>query len=294
MMSALTKTIVLIVTCLNVLGCLWLIWWTARRRPGEVAEGEVQDHVWDGDLRERNNPMPRWWLMLFYITIAFAPLYLLLYPGVGRGVLGWTQARQYREEMQSAQREYGPIYAAFAGRNVEQLAKDPKALALGHSLFANNCINCHGSDARGARGFPDLTDNDWLYGGDPKDIIQSITYGRQGTMPPLGPALGPQGIEEVTDYVLSLSGHVEPADKVAAGRGRFVMCAPCHGVDGKGNHMIGAPDLTADIWLYGGAPATINQTLMEGRRGKMPAHQWLGEDRIRLLAAYVYSLSHPQ
>lgn len=293
-MSALTKTIVLIVTCLNVLGCLWLIWWTARKRPGEVAEGEVQDHVWDKDLRERNNPMPRWWLILFYLTIAFGMLYFLLYPAVGGGVLGWTQARQYREEMQSAQNHYGPVYAAFAGRSIEELAKDPKAVALGRSLFANNCINCHGSDGRGARGFPDLTDNDWLYGGEPKDIIQSITGGRQGTMPPLGPALGPQGIEEVTDYVLSLSGHTEPADKVAAGQGRFVMCAPCHGPDGKGNHIIGAPDLTADIWLYGGTPATIHQTLMQGRQGKMPAHQWLGEDRIRLLAAYVYSLSHPQ
>jgi len=293
-MSTFMQAIVLIFTCLNVLGCAWLIWWTALKQPDEVAEGAVKEHVWDGDLRERNNPMPRWWLMLFYITIVFALLYFLLYPGVGRGVLGWSELREYKEEMQSAQRRYAPVYAAYAGRTLEDLARDPKALALGHSLFATNCINCHGSDGRGAPGFPDLTDNDWLYGGEPKDIVQSITFGREGMMPPIGAALGEQGVDEVIAYVLSLSGHTEPADKIEAGKARFAVCAGCHGADGKGNHAMGAPDLTADIWLYGGSPLTLHKTLMEGRHGKMPAHQWLGEDRIRLLAAYVYSLSHPQ
>src|SRR6516164_6417637 len=293
-MSPFMQAIVLIFTCLNVLGCAWLIWWTALKQPDEVAEGAVKEHVWDGDLRERNNPMPRWWLMLFYITIVFALLYFLLYPAVGRGVLGWSELREYNEDMQSAQRRYAPVYAAYAGRTIEELARDPKALALGHSLFATNCINCHGSDARGAPGFPDLTDNDWLYGGEPRDIVQSITNGREGTMPPIGAALGEQGVDEVIAYVLSLSGHAEPGDKVTAGKARFVVCAGCHGVDGKGNRAVGAPDLTVDIWLYGGSPATLRKTLMEGRHGKMPAHQWLGEDRIRLLAAYVYSLSHPQ
>ena len=293
-MSPFMRVIVLVFTCLNVLGCAWLIWWTALKQPDEVAEGAVKEHVWDGDLRERNNPMPRWWLMLFYITIVFALLYFLLYPAVGRGVLGWSEVREYNEDMHSSQRHYAPVYAAYAGRSIEELAREPKALALGHSLFATNCINCHGSDARGAPGFPDLTDNDWLYGGEPKDIVQSITNGREGTMPPIGAALGEQGVDEVIAYVLSLSGHAEPSDKVAAGKARFVVCAGCHGVDGKGNRAVGAPDLTVDIWLYGGSPATLRKTLMEGRHGKMPAHQWLGEDRIRLLAAYVYSLSHPQ
>ncbi len=293
-MSPLTMTIVGVVTILNVLACAWLIWWTARRRPGEVAEGEVQAHVWDGDLRERNNPMPRWWLILFFLTIIFALAYLLLYPGVIRGTLGWSEDRQYREEMQRAQRQYAPIYAAFAGRSIVELASDPKAIALGRSLFANTCINCHGSDARGAPGFPDLTDNDWLYGGTPDDIVKSITYGREGVMPPLGAALGAEGVEEVVDYVLSLSGHAEPADKVAAGKARFVLCAACHGPDGKGNPVIGSKNLTDDIWLYGGSGATLTRTVTEGRHGKMPAHQWLGDDKIRLLAAYVYSLSHPQ
>ena len=293
-MSPLTTTIVAVVTILNVLACAWLIWWTARRAPGEVAEGEVKQHVWDGDLRERNNPMPRWWLMLFFGTIVFALVYLLLYPGVIHGTLGWTEDRQYRDEMQRAQRQYAPIYAAFAGHSIVDLAKDPKAVALGRSLFATNCINCHGSDARGAPGFPDLTDNDWLYGGTPDDIVKSISFGREGVMPPLGAALGPQGVEEVVDYVLSLSGHTEPAGKVEAGKARFVLCAACHGPDGKGNPVIGSKNLTDDIWLYGGSAATLTKTVNEGRHGKMPAHQWLGDDKIRLLAAYVYSLSHTQ
>ncbi len=293
-MSPLMTTIVAVVTILNVLACAWLIWWTALRRPGEVAAGEVKEHVWDGDLRERNNPMPRWWLILFFLTIIFGLVYLLLYPGVIRGTLGWSEEREYREEMQRAQRQYAPIYAAFAARSVVELASDPKAVALGRSLFANTCINCHGSDARGAPGFPDLTDNDWLYGGTPDDIVRSITYGREGVMPPLGPALGPQGVEEVVTYVESLSGRPEPADKVAAGKARFVLCAACHGPDGKGNTAIGSKNLTNDIWLYGGSDATLRQTVTEGRHGKMPSHQWLGDDKIHLLAAYVYSMSHPQ
>lgn len=293
-MSPVTTTIVAVVTILNVLACAWLIWWTARRRPGEVAEGEIKEHVWDGDLRERNNPMPRWWLILFFLTILFAFAYFLLYPAVGRGTLGWSEERAYRDEMRLAQRQYAPVYAAFAGRSVVELARDPKALALGRSLFATDCINCHGSDARGARGFPDLTDNDWLYGGAPDDIVRSITYGREGVMPPLGTVLGEQGVDEVVDYVLSLDGRTEPADKVAAGRARFVLCAACHGPDGKGNPAIGSKNLTDDIWLYGGSAATLRKTVTEGRHGKMPSHQWMGDDKIRLLAAYVYSLSHPQ
>ncbi len=293
MSPALTLFIV-IGTSLNVLGCAWLIWWTARSRPDEVAKGEVIDHVWDGDLQERNNPMPRWWLILFWLTIVFCFIYFALYPGMGSfgGILGWSKQGQYQQEIASANKQYAPIYAAFSARDVVELSKDPKALALGHSLFLNNCINCHGSDARGAIGFPNLTDNDWLYGGEPQNIVDSITHGRQGMMPPLGAALGPQGVDELVAYVLSLSGREAPADKVEAGKARFVLCAACHGADGRGNQTIGAPNLTDDIWLYGGSSAAIRQTIMDGRHGQMPAHQWLGDDKIRLLAAYVYSLSH--
>ena len=292
-MSSTVSLFIAIFSVLNVIACGWLIWWTARSRPNEVDKGEIIDHVWDGDLQERNNPMPRWWLMLFYISIVFCFVYFLLYPGLGRfgGVLAWTGTGQYDAEMTSANERYGPMYAAFAGREVPELAQDPKALALGHSLFVNNCTTCHGSDGRGAAGFPNLADDDWLYGGDPAAIVQTITHGRQGTMPPLGSALGDAGTDEVIAYVLTLSGREAPADKAAAGQTRFVMCAACHGPDGKGNTALGAPNLTDDIWLYGGSPETLRKTLTGGRNGQMPAHEWLGEDKIRLLAAYVYSLS---
>jgi cytochrome c oxidase cbb3-type subunit 3 len=279
---------------LNVIGCGWLVWWTTRPRTNEVAKGEVIDHVWDGDLQERNSPLPRWWLILFFLSMAFCFVYLTLYPGLGtfRGLLGWSKESQYQQEMAAAKLKYDPIYASFAGREIVDLATDPRALALGRSLFANNCIACHGSDARGAPGFPDLTDNDWLYGGAPANIVESITHGRQGVMPPLGAVLGEQGVREVVSYVLSLSGREAPADEVAAGKSRFVLCAACHGADGKGNQDIGAPNLTDQIWLYGGSRAAITKSVVEGRLGKMPAHDWLGQDKIRLLAAYLYSLSH--
>jgi cytochrome c oxidase cbb3-type subunit 3 len=292
-MSGLMTTVIAVAAILNVLGCGWLIWWTARSRPNEAAKGEVIDHVWDGDLQERNNPMPRWWLMLFAISIVFCLIYFALYPSLGGlgGVLAWTKEKQYQAEMTRAQEQYAPIYAAFAGRDVADLAKDPQALALGRSLFQNNCIVCHGSDGHGATGFPNLTDHDWLHGGTPEDIVQSITGGREGIMPGLGAALGDQGVEEVMAYTLSLGGRAADPAKVEAGKTRFVLCAACHGVDGKGMAAIGGPNLTDDIWLYGGTPAAIRKSIVDGRHGQMPTHQWLGDDKIRLLAAYVYSLS---
>jgi cytochrome c oxidase cbb3-type subunit 3 len=295
-MSATLSIFIGVVTVLYVIGCAWLIWWAARAVPGEAAKGEVTGHVWDGDLQERNNPMPRWWLTLFFGTIVFCLIYFALYPALGgfAGALGWSKQKQYEQEMAAANARYAPIYAAFHDQDVPTLAKDPKALALGRSLFLNNCIACHGSDARGATGFPNLTDNDWLHGGEPSDIIESITHGREGVMPPLGSALGAQGVDEIVSYVISLSGRPAPEDKVAAGKARFVICAACHGADGKGNTVLGAPNLTDEIWLYGGSPDAIRETVTNGRHGKMPAHQWLGDDKIRLLAAYVYSLSHEQ
>jgi len=295
-MSSLTAGVVAVVTCLNVLACAWLIWWTARERPDEAPPGEVTEHVWDGDLRERNNPMPRWWLVLFFMTIVFCLIYFLLYPALGRfgGVLHWSAAGRYQKEMAQAQQQYGPVYAAFAGRPLTELARDPKALALGRSLFINTCAQCHGSDARGAAGFPNLTDQDWIYGGDPETIVQTITRGREGIMPALGPALGPQGVDEVVAYVESLSGRKVATQLAAAGKTRFALCAGCHGADGAGNQQIGAPNLTYDIWLYGGSDVALHKTVTEGRHGTMPSHRWLGDDRIRVLAAYVYSLSHPQ
>jgi len=294
MLTPTMSVVIAIVSIANVVACGWLIWWTARTRPGEVGKGEVGHHVWDGDLQERNNPMPRWWLILFFATIAFAFIYFMLYPALGTfgNSLGWSKAGQYEQEMAAANARYAPIYAAFAGRDIVDLAKDPKALALGHSLFANNCINCHGSDARGAIGFPDLTTHHWKWGGDPESLVQTITHGREGIMPALGAALGAQGVDEVEAYALSLSGRKEPADKVEAGKVRFTLCAACHGPDGRGNPVLGAPNLTDGVWQYGGSEAAVRQTITDGRHGQMPIHEWLGPDKIRLLAAYVYSLSH--
>lgn len=294
MLSHSLSLVIAIVSILNVAACGWLIWWTARKTPEETANAEVKNHVWDGDLEEGNNPMPRWWLWLFYLTIIFCLVYFLLYPALGTfgNLLGWSKAGQYEQEMAAAKSKYGPIYAAFAGRDIVDLAKDPPALALGRSLFANNCAGCHGSDGRGAVGFPNLTGALWRYGGDPDTLVKTITYGREGMMPPLGAALGEQGVQEVEAYVLSLSGRKEPPEKVAAGQARFGLCASCHGVDAKGNSAIGAPNLAAGVWLYGGSEAAIHETIANGRHDQMPVHQWMGPDKIRLLAAYVYSLSH--
>jgi cytochrome c oxidase cbb3-type subunit 3 len=293
-MSRFWSAFITILSIVNVLACGWLIWWTARSRPNEVDKGEVIDHVWDGDLQERNNPMPRWWLWLFYLCMIFSIVYFILYPSLGSyaGTLGWTQAGQYEAEVAAANEKYGPMYAAYAGREIPDLTQDPKALALGHSLFVHNCTTCHGSDGRGAVGFPNLTDDDWLYGGDPQTIEQTITNGRQGVMPALGSTLGEEGVEEVIAYVLSLSGRESDPGKLARGQTRFAVCAACHGADGKGTPALGAPNLTDDIWLYGGSEESIRQTIMGGRNGNMPAHaEWLGADKIRVLAAYVYSLS---
>ena len=208
MLTPTMSVVIAIVSIANVVACGWLIWWTARTRPGEVGKGEVGHHVWDGDLQERNNPMPRWWLILFFATIAFAFIYFMLYPALGTfgNSLGWSKAGQYEQEMAAANARYAPIYAAFAGRDIVDLAKDPKALALGHSLFANNCINCHGSDARGAIGFPDLTTHHWKWGGDPESLVQTITHGRGGQMPAWSERLDGATVKMLAVYVHQLGG----------------------------------------------------------------------------------------
>ncbi|UCE89297.1 MAG: cytochrome-c oxidase, cbb3-type subunit III [Pseudomonadota bacterium] len=283
-----------IITVGNILACYWLILWTGKPRPDEAAQGDVTGHTWDEDLQEYNNPLPRWWLWMFYITIVFGLGYLVLYPGLGgvAGQLGWTQASQYDEEMAAADQRYGPIFAAWAAKEIPTLARDADAMQAGQRLFLNYCATCHGSDAGGSRGFPNLTDSAWLYGGSPEAIKTSILDGRAGIMPPMGPALGEQGVAEVTAYVLTLNGREADAGLAASGKARFEsMCAACHMQNGSGNPMLGAPNLTDDIWLYGGSPGVIKHTISQGRNGRMPAHgDFLGQDKVHLLAAYVYSL----
>jgi cytochrome c oxidase cbb3-type subunit 3 len=294
-MSTFWSWYVAVITVANIVACYWLIKWASKRRSGEAAEGDVTGHTWDGNLQEYNNPLPNWWLWLFYITIVFGLVYLALYPGLGnyKGVLKWTSTGQYQDEMAAAKQTYGPIFAGYAKMTIPALAKDAKAMEAGQRLFLTYCATCHGSDAGGARGFPNLTDNDWLWGGDPKSIQTTILNGRNGIMPSHA-HLGEPAIDNVVAYVMSLSGREADPAKVSAGQKVFAQnCAVCHGPDGKGQTIMGAPNLTDNTWLYGGSPGVIKQTVTNGRNGKMPAHkEFLGEDKVHLLAAYVYSLSH--
>jgi cytochrome c oxidase cbb3-type subunit 3 len=283
----------------NIGAVLWLIWWTARGS-SKVAP-EQTTHVWDEDLTEYNNPLPRWWLWLFLLSIAFGLCYLAWYPGLGTfaGLGRWTQVSQYDQEDVAARQSLEQRFAAFKGKSLIALSKDPGAMATAKNLFALNCAACHGSDARGAKGFPNLTDRDWLWGGSEETVYQTIAQGRDGLMPAWGTVLGHDGVENVMDYVLSLSGRqtevAASAEKLRAGKATFTtMCGACHGADGKGNPLMGAPNLNDRIWLDGGSLADIRETITNGRTNKMPAHlERLGETKVRLLAAYVLSLSQP-
>lgn len=288
-----------VITVVSIVACALLLWQQTKARlasqkPGE--EARTTGHVWDEDLGEYNNPLPSWWRWLFYITIVFALVYLILYPGLGswKGTLGWSQVGQLENEMAKAERDIAPLYAKFARVEVEQLARDPAALAIGQKLFLNSCAQCHASDGGGSRGFPNLTDRDWLWGGSTAQIQASITEGRAGVMPPWGEALGEQGAKDVTHYVLSLSGSTH--DSLRKHRGESIYkqtCVACHGADGKGNPALGAPNLTDRIWLHGAGEAAIQDVVMKGRAGQMPAHRnLLSAEKIRLLSAYVYSLSN--
>ena len=288
---------IILVTLVYIVGCVWLLRWTAKpKSAGEkIGGGADTGHVWDKDLREYNNPLPSWWLTLFYITIVFAIGYLVLYPGLGSfaGLKGWTSSGQYQAERAAAEAKANAYLAQFASMTVPQLAADPKAMATARNLFQVNCAMCHGSDGGGAKGFPNLTDKNWQWGGDPDTVVQTITAGRIAAMPAWGPVLGQQGVDQAEAYVEQLAG--QPHDAVLAAAGRTVFetnCAACHGVDGKGNPLVGAPNLTDDVWLYGGDPATLKLTITAGRNGQMPAFgERLGPERVRLLAAYAIHLS---
>jgi cytochrome c oxidase cbb3-type subunit 3 len=280
----------------NIAACWWLIRWTAKPRPGEAASTETTGHVWDDDLTEYNQPMPRWWLILFYITIVFGLVYLVLYPGLGSyaGVLGWSQYEEYREEVEAAREQYAPLYDRYASIGIPQLATNADAMETGQRLFANNCAVCHGSDGGGAKGFPNLADDVWNWGGEPQQILISILQGRQGVMPAFEQQLGEQGVRAVAAYVYELNGRDWPRnDLVEAGASQYqTACVACHGPNGEGNPALGAPNLTDDTWLYGGDMETLRHSIAQGRQGNMPAHaDLLGEDRAHVLAAYVYSLS---
>jgi cytochrome c oxidase cbb3-type subunit 3 len=298
-MSDFWSWFIIVIVVLNLGGCAWLLMANSKMSP-EEAKKETTGHSFDG-IEERNQPLPRWWLWLFWGTLAFAVIYLVLYPGLGKfdGVLDWSSTQQWENEVEMMRKQSEPIFDEYAKVPVKELIEYPEALEVGGRLFATNCATCHGSDARGARGYPNLTDDAWLYGGSPEAIKTTLTNGRQGNMPPMGAAVGgEEGARKLALYVQSLSKPDIADDPAKAkiikeAKPKFAACAACHGQDGTGNQAMGAPDLTDDAWLYGSDLDTIQQTIMNGRSGQMPAFgDQLSEERIHVLAAYVYSLSH--
>ena len=280
-------------TVVSLVFCLVLLAIASKRKV--MADDNTTGHVWDEDLREMNNPLPRWWAWLFVITVVFAGIYLVLYPGLGSkpGVLGWTSAGQHEAELARAREAMSSVYAQYSAMPAEKLAKEPAAMAVGERLFANNCAGCHGADARGSKGFPNLTDGDWLWGGTHDQIKTSITNGRNGVMPPMAAAVGTtEDVRNVANYVLSLSG--SPHNSVAAqlGKPKFATCAACHGADGKGGQAMGAPNLTDKVWLHGWGEEAIVAAITNGKNNQMPAQgSRLSPEQIHVLGAYVWNLS---
>jgi len=291
---------VIAIVVFGLVYCAVVLIGAAQHKVVYDAQGNVDKttgHTWDGDLRELNNPLPRWWLILFILTLLFAVAYFALYPGLGdyKGKLNWTQTGQLEAEMTKAKLEQDKIFAKFKNASVEDLARDPQAHAIGQRLFLNNCAACHGSDARGAKGFPNLTDNDWLHGGSPEKIIETLHQGRRGQMPPMAAAVGsPEGVRQVANYVLSLSGSGHNSIMAELGKAKFKqVCAACHGAEGKGNQAIGAPNLADKVWLHGWGEEAIIAMVNKGKVNVMPAQSpRLSDDQIRLVASYVWGLSN--
>ena len=283
-------------TIAGIIGMIILLIKCSTRKQDKTDSDKVETmgHIWDENLEEYNNPLPAWWLYMFVITIIWGVGYLIMYPGLGAyaGVLGWSQTKQLEQEMQVAEETYGPIYEQYLNTDLAKLAEDEAALKIGERLYASYCTTCHGSDARGARGYPNLRDAEWLFGGEPENIKTTIMSGRMAAMPAWEGALSSEDIFNVTSYIEQLSNRT--VDPVQASLGKQVFntnCAVCHGADAKGNPLMGAPDLSNDIWLYGGSQKKIIESIEKGRNGVMPAHkEFLGEAKVHILSAYIYSI----
>lgn len=291
--------IISLVVIISIIACFLLAWSLASRKAPMTSNGEVEStgHVWDEDLRELNNPLPRWWLYLFYITCVFSALYLILYPGLGTfsGVFGWSSTGQYEEEVADAKSRYEPLYATYLEQDIQDVANNPDAVAMGERLYLTYCTQCHGSDARGARSFPNLADNDWLGAGTPDYIKSTVLNGRNAIMPAMYAAIGntDDSAEAVAQYVLSLSDSNHDAEKAVLGQAKFAVCSACHGPAGAGNPLIGAPNLTDDTWLYGGSLASVQNAIKNGFNNQMPAFgELLGDGKAHVIAAYIWSLSN--
>lgn len=286
---------VTVLTLAGIIACALLLWITARKKIVSSSDNTT-GHVWDEDLREMNNPMPRWWMWLFVITIVFGLGYLAYYPGLGtfEGTSKWTQLKEYQEEVDKGNAQIAPVYARFASLSTEQLAGDAPAMAIGERLFMNNCAQCHGSDAKGSKGFPNLTDVDWMHGGSPEQISETIHKGRIGVMPPMAEAVGSsEDVRNLAHYVLSLSASPHDSLRASLGKSNFTSCAACHGMDGKGNQALGAPNLTDEIWLHGWGEAAIVNIVNTGKNNVMPGQEGrLTEQQLRVLTAYVWGKSN--
>lgn len=282
------------ITIVSILACLLLLWFSGKTK-AMTSHDNTTGHVWDGDLREMNNPLPRWWVWLFIITCVFSVAYLVMYPGLGSfsGKLGWSSHGQWQAEVDKGNKDVAPIYAKFAAMKPEDLGKDAQAMAIGDRLFMNNCAQCHGSDARGSKGFANLTDGDWLWGGNADAIKETLVKGRIGNMPPMAAAVGSaDDVRNVAHYVMSLSNAPHDSVKANLGKEKFAACAACHGADGKGNIAMGAPNLTDNIWLHGFGENAIVAMINNGKVNVMPAWEAkLTPEQIHVLTGYVLNLS---
>ena len=282
-----------VVTVISILACLALLIIASRRRV--MANDNTTGHVWDVDLKELNNPLPRWWMWLFILTVIFAAVYLAFYPGLGthKGSLNWTSLNQYEAEQEKARVAMVPVYAKYTSMGAADLARDSQAMGIGQRLFLNNCAQCHGSDGRGSKGFPNLADNDWLGGSDLDYVKKTITEGRNGNMPPMAAAVGSaEDVKNVAHYVLSLSDSAHNASAAQLGKEKFAACAACHGPQGKGTQAVGAPNLADKIWLHGWGEKAIVEIVTLGKANMMPPQgKLLTPAQVHVLAAYVLSLS---
>ncbi|MEZ5571653.1 MAG: cytochrome-c oxidase, cbb3-type subunit III [Halioglobus sp.] len=284
---------IIVLTSTTIVGVTWILF--ANRKRDQKSTEQTTGHDFDG-IEEYDNPLPAWWFYMFVLTIIWGIGYLIIYPGMGNfpGLLGWTQLGQHEREVTAADAKYRAMRDRYLALPVEEIATDPAVRKMGMRMFASNCAQCHGGDAKGTYGFPNLTDSAWLYGGSPADIVASITHGRQGAMPAWGSIIGEQGVNDVTAYILSINGREAGAAQTAAGAQVFqTYCVACHGAEATGNTALGAPNLKDGIWQYGGSAEQISHTIRAGRNGVMPAQKdTLSEDKIHILAAYVYGLSN--
>jgi cytochrome c oxidase cbb3-type subunit 3 len=283
---------IIVLTTITFVGITWILFGNRKRDAKETEQ--TTGHAADG-IEEYDNPLPAWWFYMFVLTIVWGIGYLIIYPGMGNypGLIGWTQVGQYDKQVAAADTKYRAMRDRYLALPIKEIAGDPAVRKMGMRMFANNCAQCHGGDARGSYGFPNLADNDWLYGGSPADIKHTLVAGRQAAMPAWGSVIGEQGITDVTAYILSINGREAETGQATAGKQVFeTYCVACHGANAEGNIAMGAPNLTNGIWLYGGSAEQIGHTLRTGRNGMMPAFKdTLSEDKIHILAAYVYGLS---